>query len=548
MARLTKRCTGQLSYIHTTKGSTGETQDDEPNVAHENGNQRELELNRTQSISLASNSTHQSQPDLKVQMDKPARNFPDPASLSSLGRSPSMSRFASETLTVQSHRSESLTFFGSPFPPARNEYPIGPLKGLSDSATNASYASLEEACLIRHFTENLAYWFDTCDRDRHFELIVPQRAIFCPVLRYAILTASAGHLTRLVACRGNPGNDVVEVSGVRLPGLTMDTAVRYHDTCISYLLELSKDPNEQYNEDIITAATILRFYEQIDAPSIGIDSEAYLNTVQFIVHNQHNDSFYSYHTIQGPPRDYHIHSIPSTSLRHSAFLIALRQEIWSAFLNQRTFRLPVCPSNDYTVFDSASDFVWTNRILVWCADLLKFCFDESRSMPPAKRVERWTTLKSFDLMWEANRPLDFKPLYFEDTDPASGKFFPVIWHQNPCQVVGAQHVELSRILLAVSNPHLSRLGLAARSANLALEEELRCIIRRLIGLALSNPKCPVVFVDAAVGISVCGEYLTDPAEQNAVLEFLADLELNYAWPTTATSTALREAWQTRLLS
>jgi hypothetical protein len=97
--------------------------------------------------------------------------------------------------------------------------------------------------------------------------MVPQRAIFCPVLRYAILTASAGHLTRLVACRGNSGNDVVEVSGVRLPGLTMDTAVRYQDTCISYLLEMSKDPNEQYNEDIITAATILRFYEQIDGAS-----------------------------------------------------------------------------------------------------------------------------------------------------------------------------------------------------------------------------------------------------------------------------------------
>jgi hypothetical protein len=94
--------------------------------------------------------------------------------------------------------------------------------------------------------------------------MVPQRALFCPVLRYAILTASAGHLARIMACRGNSSTGVAEVSGVKLPGLTMDTAVRYHDICISYLLELSKDPNEQYNEDIITAATILRFYEQID--------------------------------------------------------------------------------------------------------------------------------------------------------------------------------------------------------------------------------------------------------------------------------------------
>ena len=132
------------------------------------------------------------------------------------------------------------------------------------------------------------------------------------------------------------------------------------------------------------------------APSIGIDSEAYLNTVQFIVQNQHNDSFYSYHTIQGPSRDLHLHSIPSTSLRHSAFLIALRQEIWSAFLNQRTFRLPVCSSNDYTRFDSANDFIWTNRILVWCADLLKFCFGEENLLSPTGRAARWAELKAFD--------------------------------------------------------------------------------------------------------------------------------------------------------
>lgn len=91
---------------------------------------------------------------------------------------------------------------------------------------------------------------------------VPERALFCPVLRFAVYTASAGHLTRLAACQGDPNHIVFD--GIRLHGLTADTAVRYHDTCISYLIELSNDPNEQYNEDILTASTILRFYEQID--------------------------------------------------------------------------------------------------------------------------------------------------------------------------------------------------------------------------------------------------------------------------------------------
>jgi hypothetical protein len=266
------------------------------------------------------------------------------------------------------------------------------------------------------------------------------------------------------------------------------------------------------------------------------------------VSSQQDDSFYAYDTIHGPRRNRDLHAIPSTSLRHSACLIALRQEIWSAFLNQRTFRLPVCPTNDYTQLDPVNDFTWTNRILVWCADLLKFCFGEGKSLPFSEKMKRWSVLKAFDLKWESNKPLEFKPLYFEEADPSSGKFFPVIWHQNACQAVGSQHIELSRILLAVSDPNLSRLGLAARQANLALEEELRCIIRRLVGLALSNSKCPVLFVNAAVGISVCGEYLTDPAEQNAVLEFLADLEFQHAWPTAASASALKEAWQVRAMS
>ncbi len=186
--------------------------------------------------------------------------------------------------TVTSEEREPLHASLSAFPAERDRYQLGPLKGLPDSCTDKSYANLEEACLIRHFTENLAPWvglaisralissngnillqFDTCDRDRHFELHVPQRAMFCPVLRYAVLTASAGHLIRMASCRGD--SNAVAIDGIKLPRITIDAVVHYHDTCISYLLELSKDPNEQYNEDVLTAATILRFYEQIDGQS-----------------------------------------------------------------------------------------------------------------------------------------------------------------------------------------------------------------------------------------------------------------------------------------
>ena len=90
--------------------------------------------------------------------------------------------------------------------------------------------------------------------------------MFCPVLRYAVYTASSGHLARLSCINKAPNNEIM-FNGVRLPTLTAETAIRYHDMCISCLLEISKDPNEQYNEDVLTAATILRFYEHIDGTS-----------------------------------------------------------------------------------------------------------------------------------------------------------------------------------------------------------------------------------------------------------------------------------------
>lgn len=117
-----------------------------------------------------------------------------------------------------------------------------------------------------------------------------------------------------------------------------------------------------------------------------------------------------------------------------------------------------------------------------------------------------------------------------------------MWYRNTCKIRGIQYVLLSRVLLAVSNPSLCLLGIMARSGRLALEDELRHILRQILGLALSSQKFPAVSVNAAVGISVCGGYLPNPDEQDAILEIMKDLESCRAWPIGATAGALKEAW------
>ncbi|EIT80465.1 hypothetical protein Ao3042_02878 [Aspergillus oryzae 3.042] len=48
------------------------------------------------------------------------------------------------------------------FPAERDHYRLGPLKGVPETFSDASYTSdLQEACLIRYFVEKLAHWTDT---------------------------------------------------------------------------------------------------------------------------------------------------------------------------------------------------------------------------------------------------------------------------------------------------------------------------------------------------------------------------------------------------
>lgn len=56
---------------------------------------------------------------------------------------------------------------------------------------------------------------------------------------------------------------------------------------------------------------------------------------------------------------------------------------------------------------------------------------------------------------------------------------------------------------------------------------------------------PPALVTSAVGISMCGEYFTDPREQEALVDVLMSLEIEHAWPTEATIAALRIAWTSR---
>jgi hypothetical protein len=270
-----------------------------------------------------------------------------------------------------------------------------------------------------------------------------------------------------------------------------------------------------------------------------------------------------------------ISAVASSGLRHAAYWVALRQEVLTAFSKQRPFRLPLKPCEPYRSFEPANDYVWADRLVIHCADVLQYCFgseEESAShhstqsphftsttntgdLSPltttthvavgttaSHRVARYDELVAFDALWAEFGPNSFTPIYAREADFSRGEVFPELWYLNDCHVAGLQHLELARILLAVYNPKIPRLGPSQRTAMRSVDQQLKSIVFRLCGIALSNQHSPPSLVTAGVAIGMCGDRFTDRVEQEALLALLVKLEDEHAWPTHATQELLKDTW------
>ncbi|KAF5530987.1 major facilitator superfamily transporter [Fusarium mexicanum] len=415
------------------------------------------------------------------------------------------------------------------------------------SANPSQPLSVEEACLLRCFVEKLARAvrpFQDIPQDHHYISVLPLRAVHSPLLLNAICTASARFLTRVSSLQ-DP-DSIIEYAGVKLPDLNMESAIHYHNKCISHLMGVSADPINSCSDDALAAITILRYHEQVDTHFTGTDNETFSIAVRAVFQASQNDADGLLHLILQPPRGSDVYATSLSSLRFSACLIALRQEIWSVLMHRRPFRLPILPVESYGIFDdtlAADDYDWTNRVLIWCAHVLKFCYpddDDEQPIDNRTRSQQCEAIKDFQRNWDEKRPPHFAPLYYRERNPSEGRYFPEYWITSPCQMLALQHIELARIVLAVHDTKI-QLGIGGRAAHKALEELMREATRRVCGLAMSQKWCQEGMVTAAVGLSMCGEYFQDPEEQAAIMELVTFLERDHAWPT---STLLNKLWDT----
>ena len=83
------------------------------------------------------------------------------------------------------------------------------------------------------------------DSERHFSFEVQRRALYCPILRYAVLSVSSLYLSRISAYR-------------------VSVAEQYYEESLRLLIPMLSDPENAVYDNLLAAAVILRVYEQMN--------------------------------------------------------------------------------------------------------------------------------------------------------------------------------------------------------------------------------------------------------------------------------------------
>jgi hypothetical protein len=117
----------------------------------------------------------------------------------------------------------------------------------------------------------------------------------------------------------------------------------------------------------------------------------------------------------------------SGGLSEAAFWVGLRQEIYSAMMKHQSTQLNLEHCSIDRSLEPTSDYGWSNRAIIHCADVLNCCFGDS-----GVSTKHWEELKLYGERWQAALPLSFTPIYYRAPDRARREAFPEIWYSLGC--------------------------------------------------------------------------------------------------------------------
>lgn len=385
------------------------------------------------------------------------------------------------------------------------------VKATPERLSDASDKALE-VHLLRYFIDKLAPWFDICDPCRHFAHVLPQRARESGPLRSALLTIAARDVSR-----SRTVQTPVEIThnwGTWSSGITEELAMSYHNDCIRELLLLSLKSEKLHDETLLAAVILLRTDEEM--LHVEKDQQLFLRIASLFIDAQLPSSLEVLRItpqshLERPSIDFVVGSpvhpdlkLNSDSLRQACFWTALRQDLHAAFLKQQPVTFPLKRCGTFRLLIPASDAVWAHRMVVFCADVVEYCFGsesvDGGVSPAYMDREKWQKLQAYKREMRALLPSSFAPMYCSEPDVSRGEIFPSIHYLEPSHVSGTTYLELATMLLETYSPIRSKFAGAMLHPSKAFLSLIKKILFRLCGIAMSNAQmCPPGLVNASLG-------------------------------------------------
>lgn len=225
----------------------------------------------------------------------------------------------------------------------------------------------------------------------------------------------------------------------------------------------------------------------------------------------------------------------TSDLRRAVFWLHLRQEIYNAYLYQRSVDTDLSNCTFESGHESGSDDIWFHRTLYIAAEVTKWAFGGEASL------SRWHELRSMLNIWETSRPATFDTIYFRARHPKGGRFFPEACYITDEHVAATHFFYLAKLLLTTHDPTLPRIGPRVKTATNTMQENALLCVRALVGIAICNNWVTARFT-ANLAVVICGSWFTDRQEQQALLDFLQDTRRCSGWSKDEAERGLMETW------
>jgi hypothetical protein len=376
----------------------------------------------------------------------------------------------------------------------RNDPPLA-TSSLLPARRNPIFQATEitevESSIFQFYKDHAGPWLDIVTPHRHMSQTVPRLAITSPVLRHACLAYAANCMWLRK---------------------TLTTTVKdyYHDQVISRLINaLATHPSPATDETLLATAVILRMSEQFY--EISEDKKHHLRGASSLFSSR-PEKWSSY----------------QTDLSGTSFWIYVRESLRLAYMNGEKCQFDLGLIEHEISYAPAADEVWTNRSSYLLAYACNLHFG-SQELDAGD-------LESLLAMWAERVPSSFRPWYVQTaSSPFSHIAFLSCWHG-----VAWQQYLAAKVLLAV---HLlqSRGVTNILEVTRYTEAEIREPTRMLAGICFADNNMGSR-INGSHLLSWCAQYLIQPAERKAVLDWLEETMADSKWANKTCIRRLKQIW------